>query len=288
MKPAGVPHPDRRSCPLCAGERLQPTAVIGHRRLARCRSCRHEFVSGCDDAALAAEYRAAYYAAGDDPRIDAWAAAHAPVWDAIAAQVFALAPQAQSLLDVGAGSGGFLLRLAAQRPGLALAAVEPSTAARDALARRLPGITFPAADAGQLDAIGSRFDVVTLLQTLEHLREPLAACRGALACLRPGGLLFVTVPNRRALAVRRRGRRADCYANGTHLQFFDRHGVSCLLRRAGFADVRRVVAFGGGQHRRRPWVLAQYALRALGWSVELRFAARRPRADGQPPSGSPT
>jgi SAM-dependent methyltransferase len=236
-------------------------------------------VTRCDDAALAAEYRDAYYAAADDPRIAAWAAAHASVWDALADQLLRLSPAAQRVLDVGAGSGGFLLRLRARRPGLQLAAVEASPAARAALQQRVPGVVFVADRAEQLAQCGDgSFDAVTMLQTIEHLRDPLAACRGALRCLRPGGWLLVTVPNRRAVQVWLRGRRAGCWANGTHLQFFDRRSLGRLLRTAGFTAVRRLVTFGGGQHRGLLPRTLQYALRALGVSTELRVAARRPTA----------
>jgi SAM-dependent methyltransferase len=206
----------------------------------------------------------------------AWSAAHADVWDGVLDQILAVQPQAASLLDVGAGSGGFLARARARLPRLELAAVEPNGPARTALARRFPGLTFPADSAERLDAGTSSFDVVTILQTLEHLQDPLAACRGALARLREGGLLFVTVPNRRSLAVLCRGRAAGCYANGTHLQFFAWSGLAALLHRAGFVQVRRLAGFGGGQHRRFLPNLAQFIVRRLGCSTEVRAVGRKP------------
>jgi SAM-dependent methyltransferase len=265
---------DRLTCPVCSSHDLRDLGALGHRRLAACRGCAHHFVSRCDDAALAAEYRAAYYTGADDPRIAAWAAAHVPVWNALVDQVLRLQPTVQSLLDIGAGTGGFLSRLRARRPDVALAAVEASAAARAALAHAFPGIGLPADDAERLDAGGGTFDVITMLQTLEHLHEPLAACRGARLCLRPGGLLLVAVPNRKSLAVLARGRVADCYANGTHLQFFDATTVVRLLGAAGFGRIERLIGFGGGQHT--AWLpnFAQYAARVLGWSTELRFVAR--------------
>ena len=231
------------------------------------------FAAACDDELIAAEYRAAYYASDGDPRIAAWAAAHTRVWDAVIDRIVALRPHATHLLDVGSGTGGFLAQLQARRPAMQLAAVETSAAARASLARRVPGIAFPVDRAEQLAGVAERFDVVTMLQTLEHLHDPLAACRGARRCLRDGGLLFATVPNRRSLAVLRRGREADCYANGTHLQFFAMKNVRALLHAAGFRRVHREVAFGGGQHAGLLPRVLQWALRAAGWSAELRVTA---------------
>ncbi|HEX6812976.1 MAG TPA: class I SAM-dependent methyltransferase [Planctomycetota bacterium] len=232
-------------------------------------------MSRWNTAVLAAEYRAAYYADATDPRIDAWAASNAAIWDVLANQIVALHPAAKSLLDVGSGTGGFLARMSARCPSISLAAVEPSEAARTSLARRLGHVSIPARSAEELDSVTSAYDVITMLQTLEHLPDPVAACQHAHRCLRPGGLLLVTVPNRNSVAVWFGGRKAGCYANGTHLHFFSRSGLLLTLRRAGFRRVRRLVGFGGGQHTNVALQSVQYALRALGWSSELRMAAWR-------------
>ena len=265
-----------RECPVCSRTTWSTLDTLGHRTLARCTACDHEFVADFDATAIAAEYRAAYYADAADPRIAAWATTHRPVWDAIVDQLSVLHPTARHFLDVGAGRGGFLARLQARHPAAHLAAVESSTPAREALRRQMPDIVFVAEAAEDLPQCSRRFDVITMLQTLEHLTDPLAALRGALHCLQPGGLLFVTVPNRRSLAVLRHGRGADCYANGTHLHFFAASSLFALLRRAGFTGIHRHRHFGGGQTH--SWLAkgAQYLLRACGWSTELRVVARAP------------
>lgn len=262
------------ACPVCAQPDTPGIGNLGHRHLARCPACGHQFVAHHSGVALAEEYRAAYYRDAADPRITEWATAHRAVWDAIVDQILGLHPAATSFLDVGSGSGGFLERLRLRLPSATLAAVEPAAPARDALRVRMPDVTFVADQAEQLGQVAVRFDVITLLQTLEHLHDPLATLRGALQCLNPGGLLFATVPNRRSLAVLRRGRGADCFANGTHLQFFSNKSLFTLMRRAGFRQVTRIVHFGGGQHTALASSLAQYFVRSLCLSTELRVVAR--------------
>lgn len=232
-----------------------------------------------DAAALAREYADAYYASDDDPRMAAWADAHVAVWDALVDRALRLQPRATALLDIGAGSGGFLARVRARRPDLRLAAVESSAAARSGLAARVPGVEFLADDVRALSDVDvparARFDVITVLQTLEHVADPLHACRAARAHLRHGGSLLVAVPNRSGLQALCLGDRAPCFANGTHLQFFSRRSLTRILRAAGFVRVRRLIEFGGGQRTGLPARVAQYALRAAGLAGELRFAATR-------------
>jgi SAM-dependent methyltransferase len=284
---AGVHFPEARAnglrndpqivqgtCPICQCAELVAIGRIGHRHLARCAACGHQFVAACSDELLAAEYRAAYYGDASDPRIAAWATRHRAVWAAVVGQLSELHPSASAFLDVGSGSGGFLEQVRLRHPRARLAAVESSAAARSALSTRMPDVEFVVGDAESLHEATGRFDVVTMLQTLEHLFDPLAAVRGAVRCLNPGGLLFATVPNRRSLAVLLHGRSADCFANGTHLQFFSHEGLVRLLRAGGFERVRRVVHFGGGQHTALFPSAAQYVLRRLGWSTELRLTAR--------------
>lgn len=98
------------------------------------------------------------------------------------------APNAETLLDFGAGDGAFAAYVA--RRGLTVGAVEVSAFARSAAARR--GV----AAVGSLEELGpARFDVVTAWHVLEHLDDPRAALRGWHERLLPGDVLFVAVPN---------------------------------------------------------------------------------------------
>jgi SAM-dependent methyltransferase len=101
--------------------------------------------------------------------------------------------QSDDVLDIGCGGGAFLRSLGT-RSGRS-AGIDHNADAIDRLAGQ--GVEayvvsfdeFARAEAG-------RFDVVTAFHVLEHIDEPVAAVEAAAACLRPGGRLFVSVPNR--------------------------------------------------------------------------------------------
>jgi SAM-dependent methyltransferase len=96
------------------------------------------------------------------------------------------------LLDVGCGAGYFLD--AARETGWDVRGVELSpTAARVGREQlRLDIFQGTLAEAGFPD---NWFDVVTLFEVVEHLRDPGAVLADAQRILKPGGLLAVQVPN---------------------------------------------------------------------------------------------
>lgn len=264
---------EHEACPLCRSPKLAADGAIGHRRLARCRSCGHHFADRYDTEALRAAYKEHYYPAADDPRIAAWNAAHADIWLGLCHSLEGPGRRIPSLLDVGAGTGGFLMAFRRRHPKAALFAIENDPEAREALRQMVPGLGIIGAEAEELAACEQRFAAITVLQTLEHLDDPAALCRAALEKLEPGGLLLITVPNRRSLRVLLRGRSEPfCMANPTHLHFFTAGVLEKLLRDSGFKQVERLVEFGGGGLRRWGRSL-QWMLRALKLSSELRFLA---------------
>jgi SAM-dependent methyltransferase len=145
------------------------------------------------------------------------------------------------LLDFACGSGAFFER--AQQRGWDAHGTELGEWARHAAAQRelqnlhvgtLSDLAFPS----------SSFDVVYAAQVFEHLPRPGNELAEIRRILRPGGLLYVDVPNYRTLSIVLG--RDDFMLNEPpqHLNYFSPASLRDMLTRNGF-DVTQVASGGG-------------------------------------------
>jgi SAM-dependent methyltransferase len=102
------------------------------------------------------------------------------------------AGQAGKLIDIGCGNGSALSNLSAAMPDWRLYGTELSDAAKPGL-QRLPN--FVELYTQPMTEIAERFDIVTMIHSLEHMPDPLASLREVAQLLGDGGRLFVEIPN---------------------------------------------------------------------------------------------
>ncbi len=265
----------RNHCPLCQSTTIGYFTTLDTRQISKCTSCSLVFTSRFDEEILSRAYKEDYYSSPDDPRIDVLIESDGFIWDDLVSDLSRLNIPITTLLDIGAGSGGFLLKYSLKNPQTKLYAVESSSEAKENLQKRIPKLHLLDGAAEDLIKLDSALDAITCLQCLEHVLDPLGVCKQANRLLARNGAFLITVPNRFSFQELRRDRaKSLCYGNRTHLQFFSLSTLERLLQQAGFVNITRVVKFGGG-HYRGVMASLQYALRSLGISTELRFIARK-------------
>ncbi len=138
------------------------------------------------------------------------------------------------LLDVGCGSGAYLLRQ--KQAGWRVYGVEPAAAAVEAARRHglevvqgvIPGARLPE----------ETFELITMLGVLDHVPAPLAALGELHARLTNGGRLIVSVPNAASAAAETFGADWPGWDLPRHQNHFTPATLVEMLRRAGFVDIQ--------------------------------------------------
>ncbi len=178
-----------------------------------------------------------------------------------------------SLLDVGCGSCRNYQQRLVDR-GAIFTGLDLSEAARADAGKR--GFRVLAQDLSQPFAFpDASFDIVTCVEVLEHLQDPLYCLREMLRVLRPGGALVTSVPNSSYLGFRVPSvfklALPDSKSNfrnpwsADHLRFFDVATFSQLVWTAGF-ELDRVYSPGNAR-----------LLDALAWGATGRWLTNRLR-----------
>jgi SAM-dependent methyltransferase len=170
------------------------------------------------------------YAAAVDETYTAQASGRIRAFRKIAARIARARPGTGRLLDVGAAAGYFLL--AAREAGFTVEGIELSRylAARAKAEYGLEIHTRPLTPGMFPD---DSFDVVTMLDVLEHVDDPAATVRCVRDLLVPGGLYVLSYPDFGSVFARLLGRRW-WFLLSVHLFYFTRGTIRRLLETHGF------------------------------------------------------
>ncbi len=206
-------------------------------RVVQCRACGLVYVNpraatfevGYEDSESAVDYFVAKESS------DLHVRGH---YDRVARDIARLRPRA-SVLDIGAGTGTFLEVL--ERHDLHGTGVEMSRACVEYGVERRGRRLFQ----GSIERITtippSSFDVATLIQTLEHVGNPVSTLQAVRRYLKPGGLLYVDVPNYHFLLSRferiLRSNLTKHWDPTAHLYYFTMRTLRSVAEAAGYRQV---------------------------------------------------
>jgi SAM-dependent methyltransferase len=232
-------------CRICGAE----TTIVGTKRsdfsgrtyaLRHCGACRFSFVANpwTDYGRI---YSDEYYAGrGADPLANYvhetthWTSTvRRYEWRGILEAVAALVSFDGDTrwLDYGCGNGG-LVRYAAEAGHRHVFGYDTGAMAESA---RLAGLAI-LDDRGLQEAEGT-FDIITAIEVIEHVPDPLALLAAMRRLLKPGGLLFLTTGNARPS----RGRLLSWsyVLPDVHVSFFEPETLERAMEKSGFRPERR-------------------------------------------------
>jgi SAM-dependent methyltransferase len=160
-----------------------------------------------------------------------------------------MAPYRQSgkMLDVGCGSGHFLVTAA--RLGWEVYGTEYSDTLYEVCAAK--GIRMALGPLEPEDYEPESFDVLTSFEVLEHINNPLEELAKFYRLLRPGGLVYCTTPNFNALQRYQLGPEYSIISYPEHLSYYTRKTLREVFERAGF-ETLEVATTGLSLSRAKP------------------------------------
>ncbi|MEK7462353.1 MAG: class I SAM-dependent methyltransferase [Patescibacteria group bacterium] len=145
------------------------------------------------------------------------------------------APQASSLLEVGAGFGTFCEEMISRKVFSKIVAIEPGAdLASTCRSRGIEVIELPIEQVEFKEE--ERFDVIVNFEVIEHLFSPkdfIASCR---KIVKVGGLLIITCPNGEGFDVLTMGTVSDT-VDHEHLNYLNPESLGDLMKKSGFEVV---------------------------------------------------
>lgn len=229
-------------CPICSSPdtRLSHTlyddrfGYPGLFHLRFCRSCGHGFLDNAkfSDQEIRRLYSDFYPRKSmkvDDYRphverrgLGAWL-------DGVKASAFRWVPRDVRVLDIGSGfcqALGYHAARGCEAWGVESDENALRVAERYGFNVRI-GIFDPA------DFPSAHFDVVTMDQVIEHMRDPVATFIGIRSVLKPGGIAILSTPNANGWGAKIFGRRWINWHTPYHLHFFSPNSMRIAAARAG-------------------------------------------------------
>ena len=276
------------ACPLCGADDTNVQAVVdveskllssiwvagcehrvsGQEIIVSCRRCGLSYVNprlptGPQVMTYSAEAERAYFRATRDERVRANAdlLRRLPAW---------LGYPPQSIFDFGCGDG-LLLEMAATI-GLHSVGYDVSEDLREWVSERLGAAALVGHDWATLSE--ASYDVVALINVIEHLDAPLDILAKLRRLLKPGGVLLVHAPNFGGLPARLKGARWHQIEPLNHLTYFTAKTLRKMLVSAGYEVSDRFVLTTATDMR----AAVQLTLAGLGLHLDnsLGMVARRP------------
>jgi len=219
-----------RDCPTCGHKADDPIFTRNHGAYCYCPNCRHIYLSN----QLSSDKLLAFYSGYPTSTLE-WHRNENEFYRRIYLKGLSSIQSISAgskILDIGCSSGLFLS--VAIDNGFDGFGVEPNES--EAEYARLNGIKIIGSTVTELDR-SLVFDVISLWDVLEHIKDPVGYVNSLKAILRPGGHIFVQVPTSDSLAARIWRSNCNMFDGVEHLTLFSKYSLDLAFTSAGYALV---------------------------------------------------
>lgn len=248
---------DVSTCPVCDSSAREPFLTRMGLDIYRCTSCTHRYLSP------RIKFEAAEKIYMDDKTAsDIYTQPLQVEIDEIKYQygldlVEQLSPSSKNkIMDLGCGAGVYL-KMAARNGWKQCVGVDINQRYSE-IYSAADGIQFINSSFERLDPkkLGNDYDVISMWSVLEHLYDKHATLATLKEMLRPGGLLFILVPNVESLATRLMRERSPTF-NWKHVSHFSpkslktimkRHGLECIFHETVITEIDNIKSYMSGEY----------------------------------------
>lgn len=229
-------------CPICGGANTHDRFTLyddrfgypGQFPLQKCQDCGHRYLgntSFSDDQIrhLYSDYYPRRSMTVEDYRPHVERRGFLAWLDGARASAFRWVPRGVRVLDIGSGFGqalGYHVARECEAWG-----VESDENALRVAERH--GFNVRIGVFNSSDFPPDYFDIVTMDQVIEHMRDPVATMAGIRTVLKPGGMAILSTPNARGWGAKVFGRHWINWHAPYHLHFFSRRSMGIAAKRAG-------------------------------------------------------
>ncbi len=223
-------------CLLCKNKTWQCYKIFAPYHVWRCRQCSLLILAPRpSDAELLSLYKAEYFTEhlqDQMPQTDQGIAAQITLRRHFVEWLHSSLRRTNGrMLEIGCATG-FLLK-AFEQVGWKAAGIEFSQDAAH-YARQTLHLDVQTGSVSKETLADRIFDVIVMLHTLEHLPDPLAACKILHDHLTADGYLVIQVPNSTGLQARVQGKKWEGWRIPYHFFHFSPRTLKQLLRKSGF------------------------------------------------------
>lgn len=228
-----MPMPSSPPCFVCGQSKARLDFIKNGFKIFCCPHCGFKFVNPAPEN-TADIYSQEYFCGAAQGfgyvNYDKDKVAMKPFFEAALNALERYCPNRGRLLDVGAATG-FFVKLAKARRWEAIG-LEISSYAVKAAAKN--GVLVIQGTLETSDFQPESFEVITLLDVIEHISDPTRMVERCARLLRPRGLLVINTPDASSLWARIFGWRWHAYCPPEHLSYFSPDNLGRLLHERGF------------------------------------------------------